>query len=113
MESPSVGHGKVPLTTEEEGRGMAKKRRKATKRKSKSSASRRARPSARRKKSKVRAKRASRRKATVKKSTPKSKAKVKGARVVSPKAAPSVVGRRARGTREELPEDIISEDMGE
>ena len=32
---------------------------------------------------------------------------------MSPKAAPSVVGRRARGTREELPEDIISEDMGE
>ena len=32
---------------------------------------------------------------------------------MSPKAAPSVVGRRPRATREELPEDIISEDMGE
>lgn len=94
---------------------MAKKRRKATKRKSKSSASRRARPSARRKKTKVRAKRASRRKAAVKKSMPKSKprAKAKGAKVVSPKAAPSVVGRRPRATQGELPEDIISEDMGE
>lgn len=95
---------------------MVKKRRKATKRKAKASASRRARPKARRKKTKVRAKRASRRKAAVKKSKPKSKprAKVKKAKVVSHKAAPSVVGRKPHATREELPEDItLSEDMGE
>ena len=90
---------------------MAKKRRKATKRKSKSSASRRARPKARRKKTKVRAKRASSRKTAVKKSKPR--AKVTKAKVVSPKAVPSVVERRPHATREELPEDItLSEDMG-
>ncbi len=94
---------------------MAKKRRKATKRKSKSTASRRARPKARRKKTKVRAKRASGRKAAVKKSTSKSKtrAKVKRAKAPSHKAAPSVVERKPHARQEELPEDIISEDMGE
>ena len=94
---------------------MAKKRRKAAKRKSKSSASRRARPKASRKKTKIRAKRASRRKAAVKKSRPKSKlrAKVTRAKVVSPKAVPSVVERRPHAKREELPEDItLSEDVG-
>lgn len=91
---------------------MAKKRRKAAKRKLKSSASRRARPKARRKKTKVLAKRASRRKAAVKKSKPR--AKVKRAKAVSHKAAPSVVVPKPSAKREELPEDItLSEEMGE
>ena len=38
---------------------------------------------------------------------------MKSAKVVSPKAAPSVVGRRPRAVREDLPEDIISEEMGD
>lgn len=95
---------------------MAKKRRKATKRKSKASASRRARPKARRKKTKVLAKRASRKKAAVKRSKPKSKprAKVKRVKAVSHKAAPSVVERKPHATREEQPEDsTLSEEMGE
>ena len=44
---------------------------------------------------------------------PKSKPKTKGPKIVSPKASPSVVGRRPRAVREDLPEDIISEEMGE